>query len=107
MYLERGSRKLLEGAMPSPLTIDLLQGASMKGGVNLRVVQQERQRKEEEDWVRPQPCIICNRVLKGAYGHHHDGWTCSGSCEKTYDLRPKYPGHTEEDFLKRFNLIHC
>lgn len=71
----------------------------MKGGQNLAVL---KQKKEEEDgWVIPQPCCICKKVIKGAYGNHNDGWTCSGACERAYNLRPKYPGHSEEEFFQR------
>ncbi len=56
----------------------------MKGGQNLRDLQQKR--KEEEGWVREQPCHICKKVLRGAYGHTNLAqgvvWSCSGTCEK-------------------------
>lgn len=71
----------------------------MKGGQNLAVLQQRK--KEEDGWVKPQPCCICHKVIKGAYGFHADGWTCSGKCEREYDSRPKYPGHSEEQFFER------
>lgn len=56
----------------------------MKGGQNLRELQQKRE--EAEGWVKPQPCHICKKMLKGAYGHTTllCGliWSCSGACEK-------------------------
>ena len=77
----------------------------MKGGQNLAHLQQ--QKKEEDGWVVPRPCCICHKVIKGAYGFHEDGWTCSGACEKIYDLRPKYPGHSEEEFFQRQGVTHA
>ena len=71
----------------------------MKGGQNLATLQQRK--KEEDGWVRPQPCCICGKVIPGAYGNHEDGWTCSKACEQVYNQRPKYVGHTEEEFFQR------
>lgn len=56
----------------------------MKGGQNLRDLQAKA--KESEPWVKPQPCVMCGKVIAGAYGHHGDnGWTCSALCERNYD----------------------
>lgn len=45
----------------------------MKGGQNLAVLQQRK--KEEEGWVKPQPCCICHKMIGGAYANHGDaGW---------------------------------
>jgi len=74
----------------------------MKGGQNLAHLQQKK--KEEEAWVKPQPCCICGKVIQGAYGFHEDGWTCSSFCEKEYDRRPIYPGHGYEAFEKAHGL---
>lgn len=56
----------------------------MKGGQNLRDLQQKK--KDEEGWVKEQPCHICKKMLKGAYGHTTllCGliWSCSATCEK-------------------------
>lgn len=71
----------------------------MKGGQNLAELQQRK--KEEDGWVKPQPCCICRKLLKGAYGFHEDGWTCSSVCELEYDKRPRWPGHSEEQFFER------
>lgn len=58
----------------------------MKGGQNLAVLQQRQKEKEETDWVRPQPCNACGKVVKGAYGHTrlNSGvvWSCSATCEQ-------------------------
>jgi len=46
----------------------------------------EWKKKDEEMWVRPRPCHICKKVIKGAYGHTLIGeeyeWSCSTECEK-------------------------
>lgn len=73
----------------------------MKGGQNFRDMQQKKQEKEEAQWVKPQPCLICGKTIEGAYAQHQDGWTCCGKCMREQDKRTKYPGHTEEDFFNR------
>lgn len=49
-------------------------------------MQQKRQEKEDELWVKPQPCHICKKVIPGAYGHTTLSvgvvWSCSKSCEQ-------------------------
>ena len=56
----------------------------MKGGQNLRDLQQ--QKKESEGWVAEAPCHICQKPLKGAYGHTTLNvgvvWSCSKTCEQ-------------------------
>lgn len=75
----------------------------MKGGQNLRDLQQKK--LEDEQYVKPQPCIICKKVIGGAYANHGDaGWTCSATCMKTQDAKPKYPGHLAEDFERTHQL---
>lgn len=58
----------------------------MKNGQNLREMQQKKKESEEEQWVKPQPCHICGKELKGAYGFTNLAvgvvWSCSGQCEK-------------------------
>ena len=49
-------------------------------------------------------CCVCDKKCDGWYGANDIGGTCSGTCERTYASRPRWPEHTEEDFLKRFNL---
>lgn len=65
----------------------------MKGGQNFRELQAKKQKEEEEVWVKPQPCLICGKVIGGAYAHHGHGWTCSKSCMLQEDAKPRYPGH--------------
>jgi hypothetical protein len=75
----------------------------MKNSHNLAELQQRR--NEEEGWVKPQPCVQCGKLIGGAYANHGDaGWTCSDTCMKVQDSQPRYPGHTEESFHKKFNL---
>lgn len=69
----------------------------MKGGQNLRDLQQRRKDTEEEAWVPSQPCYICQKMLPGAYGHTTLGervvWSCSGVCEtKVQQLRKEFYG---------------
>lgn len=56
----------------------------MKGGVNLRELQQ--QKKEQEGWVVPRPCHVCGKVIPGAYGQTNLQmgvvWSCSSICER-------------------------
>lgn len=73
----------------------------MKGGQNLRDLQSKKQEKEDAQWVKPQPCIICQKVVCGYYGSWEEGWTCNSACEKVQAAKPRYPGHTEQDFFNR------
>lgn len=58
----------------------------MKGGQNLRELQQQRKDKEESDWVASRPCHVCKKVITGAYGwtllQCGYVWSCSASCER-------------------------
>lgn len=51
----------------------------MKNSFKLQEAQQ--QAKENESWVKPAPCVICSKMLKGPYGRHvvdsKEVWTCS------------------------------
>lgn len=50
-------------------------------------------------------CLACNKQVKGGYyAQHEGGGVCSKTCEHTQQAKPKYGTHTEEAFLKRFNL---
>ena len=77
----------------------------MKGGQNFRDLQQKKKEVEDAEWVVSQPCLVCGKTgLKGAYGHHGTGWTCSAACEVVEVAKPKYPGHEAADFEKLHNL---
>jgi DNA-directed RNA polymerase subunit RPC12/RpoP len=49
-------------------------------------------------------CMVCSKPVEGFYSRHGDQGTCSGACMKVQDAKPRYPEHSEEEFLKRFNL---
>ena len=70
----------------------------MKGGQNLRELQQKKE--ESDGWVKPQPCHICNKMLKGAYGHTTlvvgTIWSCSGECEKQVQLLKQGERHATQ-----------
>lgn len=58
--------------------------------------------KEEEVKLDLKPCLNCGKAISdGYYSRHGDGGTCSKKCMLEQDKKPKYPGHTEEDFLQR------
>lgn len=46
-------------------------------------------------------CCVCGKPVRGFYGRWGDGGTCNGTCEKVKKAEPPYPGHSEEEFLKR------
>ncbi len=57
----------------------------MKGSQNLRVLQQQKQEKEDEGWVRPKNCCVCQKLIAGPYGRDfEDNWTCSLEHERSY-----------------------
>lgn len=57
----------------------------MRGGVNLRDLQQKRKEQEDSYWVKPKPCIVCKKVVAGPYGRDsEDNWTCNSKCEGEY-----------------------
>jgi hypothetical protein len=76
----------------------------MKGGQNLRELQQKQKEKEEEAWIHQPICCICNRKCEGYHGRWGDSGTCDSACEAVQAAKPKYPGHTEKDFLSRNQL---
>ncbi len=52
---------------------------------NLNEAQQHQREADELVWVKPEPCHICGKILKGAYGHTTLDcgtiWSCSKDCE--------------------------
>lgn len=76
----------------------------MKNGQNLRDLQQKKKEQEDEQYVKPQNCLVCNKTIPGAYAHHGHGWTCSATCMKVEDAKPRYPGHLAETFEKEHGL---
>lgn len=58
--------------------------------------------QEEKNKIVLKPCLVCGKVPKyGYYGGHEGGGTCSRECEVVQNKKPKYPGHSEEDFFRR------
>ena len=53
----------------------------MKG---FNLAERQQQAKDAEGWVKSQPCIVCGKVIGGAYGAWSRGWTCSKSCNSAY-----------------------
>lgn len=49
-------------------------------------------------------CMVCDKAIGGFYARFGELGTCSGTCMKVQDKEPMYPGHSEEEFCKRFNL---
>lgn len=63
--------------------------------------------EEQEEYKANVPqysCMVCEKKTEGYYGQHQDGGTCSKTCENKQAALPKYGEHTEEAFLKKFNL---
>jgi hypothetical protein len=50
-------------------------------------------------------CLACNKQVKGGYyANYSEGGVCNKTCMQVQDKKPKYPEHTEEAFLTKFNL---
>ena len=49
-------------------------------------------------------CMTCYKPIEGFYARFGNTGTCSRMCMLVENKKPKYPGHEESDFLKRFNL---
>lgn len=50
-------------------------------------------------------CLACQKPVKGGYySQHEGGGTCNKTCMQVQETKPRYPGHEEAQFLKRFNL---
>lgn len=76
----------------------------MKNAFKLHDVQQKQKQKEEESWIHPPICCICNRKCEGYYSRHGETGTCSSKCMKVQDGKEKYPGHTAAEFEQRHSL---
>lgn len=74
----------------------------MKNSHNLRDLQQKK--KEAGPDIEQPVCMVCQRECEGYYARYGNTGTCSGDCMRVQDTRPKYGEHTEEAFLKQFNL---
>jgi len=61
-----------------------------------------KKKKEEEVKLDLKPCLNCGKAIgEGYYARYEQGGVCGKSCMLEQDKKPKYPGHTEEDFLQR------
>lgn len=59
-------------------------------------------KKVEEPKLNFAPCCNCGKIITdGYYGRYGDGGVCSKTCNTEQSKKPKCPGHTEEDYLKR------
>lgn len=51
-------------------------------------------------------CMVCDKPIEGFYARFGDQGTCNRTCMKVQDAKPKYPGHTEEEFFQRQGDSH-
>lgn len=59
-------------------------------------------RKVEEVNLDLKPCLNCGKpITDGYYGRYGGGGVCSKTCNTSQEAKPKYPEHSEEDFLNR------
>jgi len=49
-------------------------------------------------------CMVCSKSIEGFYARFGEEGTCAKSCMEVQDKKPRYPGHSEEEFCQRFNL---
>lgn len=70
----------------------------MKGGQNLRDLQHKKKEEADKAWIHPCVCCVCGKSCEGYYGRYGDGGVCSSKCMREHVLKPKYPGHSAEDY---------
>lgn len=59
------------------------------------------ERKEQVVQLEFQPCIHCGKKIgDGYYARYNSSGVCSKKCMIEQDKKPKYPGHTEEDYFR-------
>jgi hypothetical protein len=73
----------------------------MKGGQNFREMQSKKKEKEDAQWIHQPICCVCGRKCEGYYGRWGDSGSCNSACEKVQLAKPRYPGHSESEFLNR------
>jgi hypothetical protein len=49
--------------------------------------------------------MICNKKIQGFHGRWGKVGTCDSACEKIQASKPRYPGYSEEDFLRRMENV--
>jgi hypothetical protein len=48
--------------------------------------------------------MVCGKDnIEGYHGRWGNSGTCSASCEKIQAAKPRYPGHSEDEFFTRQN----
>ena len=52
--------------------------------VRFNLAEAQQKATETESWVKPQNCMVCEKLIPGAYGRWAIGWTCSKHCEGVY-----------------------
>lgn len=72
-----------------------------KNSFNLAEAQQQKSKQVEEQWVHQPICCICNKKIQGYHGRWGLVGTCDKACEAIQLAKPRYPGHSEEDFFRR------
>lgn len=62
-----------------------------------------KQRVVTENTIPPlPPCINCNNnITDGFYGRWGNGGVCSKNCNTEQLKKPRFPEHTEQEFLQR------
>ena len=73
----------------------------MKNSFKLHDVQQKKKEEQEERWIHQPICCICKRECEGYYGRWGNSGTCDSACEVEQAAKPKYPGHTEDEFFNQ------
>lgn len=69
----------------------------MKGGQNFRDLQ-----KEAENKLPFQTCMVCGKTVEGFYARYGNAGVCNRACMQHQETVDKFPGHSAEDFTRRF-----
>ena len=76
----------------------------MKGGQNLRELQDKKKAQVDDAWIHQPVCMVCNRKCEGYHGRWGTSGSCDSACEKVQVNKYPYPGHTAEDYERKHNL---
>ena len=79
-------------------------GLNMKGGQNFRELQDKKKAQVEDVYIHQPVCMVCNRKCEGFYARFGESGTCDSKCMKVQDTKPVYPGHSSEDYERKYNL---
>lgn len=61
-----------------------------------------KKKEEEKFQLDLKPCLHCGKAIKeGYYARYCDKGVCSRVCMFEQDKKPKYPGHSYEEYLAR------